>query len=138
MAEDKRPKNGSSGGSDSKDSGSGIDDLGPYYINPNENLAQGIISVKLNPSNYHLWSRTMRIALKTKRKIGFIGGSLLMPESTDPNFDIWDRSNTSVEGWIINSLEPDISESMIDNDNAYELWKDLKEKYGEADSVSIA
>ncbi|CAN1140144.1 Retrovirus-related Pol polyprotein from transposon TNT 1-94 [Linum perenne] len=27
---------------------------------------------------------------------------------------------------------------MIDNDNAYELWKDLKEKYGEADSVRIA
>ncbi|CAN1341474.1 hypothetical protein LINPERPRIM_LOCUS39179 [Linum perenne] len=27
---------------------------------------------------------------------------------------------------------------MIDNDNAYELWKDLQEKYGEADSVRIA
>ncbi|CAN1192891.1 hypothetical protein LINPERHAP2_LOCUS41754 [Linum perenne] len=44
----------------------------------------------------------------------------------------------SVVGWIINSLELDISESMIDNDNAYELWKDMKEKYGEADSVRIA
>ncbi|CAN1328001.1 hypothetical protein LINPERPRIM_LOCUS34310 [Linum perenne] len=61
-----------------------------------------------------------------------------MPEPSDIDFDAWDRSNNSVVGWIINSLEPDISESMIDNDNAYELWKDLQEKYGEADSVRIA
>ncbi|CAN1187245.1 hypothetical protein LINPERHAP2_LOCUS38617 [Linum perenne] len=80
-------KNGGSGGSDNKDSRSCIDDLGPYYINLNENLAQGVISVKLNSSNYHLRSRTMMIALKTKRKLGFIDGSLLMPEQTNPNFD---------------------------------------------------
>ncbi|CAN1256856.1 hypothetical protein LINPERPRIM_LOCUS9439 [Linum perenne] len=44
----------------------------------------------------------------------------------------------TVVAWIINSLDREISEVVIDNDSALELWKELQEKYGEADSVRIA
>ncbi|CAL1401075.1 unnamed protein product [Linum trigynum] len=90
----------------------------PYYVNPNENLAQGIISVKLDGSNYHVWSRSMRIALKTKKKLGFINGSLPMPEVTDPDYEAWDQSNTNVMGWILNSLLDSIAEAVMDNETA--------------------
>ncbi|CAN1132862.1 hypothetical protein LINPERPRIM_LOCUS30328 [Linum perenne] len=61
-----------------------------------------------------------------------------MPDETDPKFESWDQSNTTVVPWIINSLDREISEVVIDNDSALELWKELQEKYGEADSVRIA
>ncbi|CAN1274322.1 hypothetical protein LINPERPRIM_LOCUS15356 [Linum perenne] len=114
------------------------DSSSPYYVNPNENLSQGLITLKLDGTNYHLWSRSMRIALKTKKKLGFIDGTLPMPEKTNADFEAWDQSNTSVIGWIINSLTSEISELVIDNDSAYDLWKELQEKFGEADSVRIA
>ncbi|CAN0920519.1 hypothetical protein LINGRAHAP2_LOCUS32095 [Linum grandiflorum] len=61
-----------------------------------------------------------------------------MPEEDDPDFDVWDQSNNTVVAWIINSLEKEISEVVIDNDSTLELWKELQEKFGEADSVRIA
>ncbi|CAN1315366.1 Retrovirus-related Pol polyprotein from transposon TNT 1-94 [Linum perenne] len=43
-----------------------------------------------------------------------------MPDPDDPEFDAWDQSNTTVIAWIINSLDREISEVVIDNDNALE------------------
>ncbi|CAL1377766.1 unnamed protein product [Linum trigynum] len=104
----------------------------PYYINPNENLSQGIISVKLDGTNYHASSRSMRIALKTKKKLGFINDTLPMPQPTDDDYEIWDQSNTNVMGWILNSLIDPIAKAVMDNETAQDLWKDLQERYGEA------
>ncbi|CAL1353264.1 unnamed protein product [Linum trigynum] len=112
--------------------------LDPYYVNPNENLSQGIISVKLDGSNYHVWSRSMRIDLKTKKKLGFIDGSLPMPETTDPNYEAWEQSNTNVVGWILHSLLEPIAEAVMDNETAQDMWKDLRERYGETDSIRLA
>ncbi|CAL1377453.1 unnamed protein product [Linum trigynum] len=41
-------------------------------------------------------------------------------------------------GWILNSLVDSIAEAVMDNENAQDLWKDLQERYGEADSVRLA
>ncbi|CAL1383719.1 unnamed protein product [Linum trigynum] len=80
----------------------------------------------------------MRIALKTKKKLGFINGTLPMPEETDPDYEAWDQSNTNVMGWILNSLLDSIAEAVMDNETAQDLWKDLQERYGEADSIRLA
>ncbi|CAL1388385.1 unnamed protein product [Linum trigynum] len=80
----------------------------------------------------------MRIALKTKKKLGFVNGTLPMPEPTDPDYEIWDQSNTNVIGWILNSLIDPIAEAVMDNETAQDIWKDLQERYGEADSVRLA
>ncbi|CAL1377743.1 unnamed protein product [Linum trigynum] len=80
----------------------------------------------------------MRIALKTKKKLGFVNGTLPMPQPTDPDYEIWDQSNTNVMGWILNSLADPIAEAVMDNETALDLWKDLQERYGEADSVRLA
>ncbi|CAN1189995.1 Retrovirus-related Pol polyprotein from transposon TNT 1-94 [Linum perenne] len=61
-----------------------------------------------------------------------------MPDETDADYEAWDQSNNTVVGWIINSLASEISELVIDNESAYDLWKELQEKFGEADSVRIA
>ncbi|CAI0405621.1 unnamed protein product [Linum tenue] len=62
----------------------------PLYLNPNENLSQSIISEVLDGTNYSMWSRSMRLALKTKHKLGFIDGSIPAPAVTDAQFYLWD------------------------------------------------
>ncbi|CAL1390255.1 unnamed protein product [Linum trigynum] len=80
----------------------------------------------------------MRIALKTKKKLGFINGTLPMSEATHPDYKARDQSNTNVMGWILNSLVDSIAEAVMDNETAQDLWKDLQERYGEADSIRLA
>ncbi|CAL1379782.1 unnamed protein product [Linum trigynum] len=41
-------------------------------------------------------------------------------------------------GWILNSLIDPIAEAVMDNETTQDLWKDLQERYGEADSVRLA
>lgn len=48
----------------------------PLCFLPSDNPGNVIISIQLSRSeNYLIWSRAMKIALRTKRKLGFIDGS---------------------------------------------------------------
>ena len=60
--------------------------LNPYYAHPNENPGVAIVAQVLNGGNYHSWSRDMLLALKTKKKVKFVYGSLLA--LNDPNFTL--------------------------------------------------
>ncbi|XP_072066619.1 uncharacterized protein [Arachis hypogaea] len=59
------------------------------------------------------------------------------PESTDPLFEIWERCNTYVIGWINLSLSPDIRQSVTWNNLASDLWLDLKQRYYQGDRYRV-
>ena len=80
--------------------------LSPYYTHPNENPGVAIIVQVLSGGNYHSWSCAMLLALKTKKKIQFMDGSLPRPALHDPNFTLWDHCNTLVVSWVHHSLDP--------------------------------
>ncbi|PNX62979.1 hypothetical protein L195_g053274, partial [Trifolium pratense] len=63
----------------------------PYYLHPSENPSSVLISLQLNNTNYHSWSRNMKRALISKNKFKFINGKLPAPEEDDPMFDYWER-----------------------------------------------
>ena len=58
--------------------------LNPYYTHPNENPGVAIVAQVLSGGNYHSWSRAMLLALKTKKKVKFVDGSLPRPALNDP------------------------------------------------------
>ncbi|CAL1382824.1 unnamed protein product [Linum trigynum] len=109
----------------------------PFYINPNENLAQSIVPIVLDGPNYQTWSKAVKVVLKTKNKLGFIDGSIVAPNRNDNLFQIWDACNTIVLCWITNSLEKDISRSVLSHDNARALWNEHKDHYGQADAQKL-
>ncbi|KAK4718371.1 hypothetical protein R3W88_016709 [Solanum pinnatisectum] len=48
----------------------------PLHLQPSDNPGNVIISIQLKGSeNYSVWSRAMKIALRVKRKMGFIDGT---------------------------------------------------------------
>lgn len=55
------------------------DPSSPYYMHPNENPGAPLVSKLLTGDNYHAWSRSMTIGLKTKNKLEFIDGTLPKP-----------------------------------------------------------
>jgi hypothetical protein len=72
------------------------DTLNPYFLHPNENPALVLVTPLLSGNNYHSWSRSMTVALRSKNKIHFINGSLPCPPDEDRNSLAWDRCNTMV------------------------------------------
>ena len=110
----------------------------PYYLNPNENLSQSIVNTVLDGSNYQMWSRSVRFALKTKHKVGFIDGSIPPPPPASDRYPLWDACNTMVLCWIANSLHPEIRRSVLNHENALVLWQELKRRFGQANALKMA
>ena len=100
-----------------------------YYIHPNENPTVSLVSEKCNGDNYADWKRAMVLALSMKNKIAFIDGSMIKPEPTDPLFKGWERCNNMIISYLPRSVDNTIAKSVLYFSTAYEIWKDLEDRY---------
>ncbi|RVX00872.1 hypothetical protein CK203_026501 [Vitis vinifera] len=73
--------------------------------------------------------RAMILALNSKNKLGFVNGSIKAPlEETDPEgYATWSWCN-EVHSWIVNTLNPEIVNSVIYYSTTHEVWEDLHEQ----------
>ncbi|KAI9182649.1 hypothetical protein LWI28_027512 [Acer negundo] len=65
----------------------------------------------------------MTLALNSKNKLGFVNGSIKAPsEESDPEgYATWSRCKDMVHSWIVNTLSPEISDSVIYYSAAHEI-----------------
>jgi len=80
----------------------------PYYIHPSEGPNSFNITHVLTGPNYASWSRAIRMALISKNKMGFLTGAIIEPPYSDPLHTTWERCNTLIMSWLLNSLSPPI------------------------------
>ncbi|KAJ0088268.1 hypothetical protein Patl1_33184 [Pistacia atlantica] len=71
------------------------------------------IGIKLNETNYALWSQVVEMYIFGKDKLGYINGDIPQPSSTDPTFRKWRTDNAIVKGWLINSMDPSLIGNFI-------------------------
>ncbi|GAU31202.1 hypothetical protein TSUD_210590 [Trifolium subterraneum] len=115
------------------------DQSSPYFVHPSDGPSSVKVTPTLTGSNYHSWSRSMRRALHGKLKIEFIDGSIAVPtDPFDPSFRAWNRCNSLVHSWILNSVSDSIAQSLVFLENAIDVWTDLRERFAQADLVRIA
>ncbi|XP_040373173.1 uncharacterized protein LOC121052379 [Rosa chinensis] len=90
-----------------------------------------LISKQLNGDNYNSWYCAMRISLSAKNKTGFITGKIKEPnEVLNPDeHALWQRCNDMVLSWILNSLEPEISDSVLSYGIPHAIWEDLRDRF---------
>lgn len=80
------------------------DMLNPFFMHLSDNPSLALVTPHLSNSNYHSWSRSIKMALLSKNKLGFIDGTLTYPITSDNNQIAYDRCNTTVMSWIRNSI----------------------------------
>ncbi|MCI32447.1 hypothetical protein A2U01_0053661, partial [Trifolium medium] len=80
------------------------------------------IGIKLDDSNYPLWSQVVEMFISGKDKLGYINGELPQPELTDPSYRRWRTENSIVKGWLINSMEPGLVGNFIRFATAKAVW----------------
>ncbi|XP_074363002.1 uncharacterized protein LOC141703371 [Apium graveolens] len=70
-----------------------IDTNHPYFLHPSDHPGLILITITLTESDYNQWFRSMKIALSSKLKLGFVDGSYTKPVNNDILLLHWTRCN---------------------------------------------
>ncbi|PWA59973.1 hypothetical protein CTI12_AA389680 [Artemisia annua] len=122
-------------GSNTQNSSNSIHD--PLYISNSDHPGMVLTNTSFNGSNFLGWSRTIKMALGAKLKLGFITGSTPRTAITDENHHKWVRCDYMVTCWILNSMTAELTEVFLYAQSAAELWKEITERYGQSNGPLI-
>ncbi|CAL9029010.1 unnamed protein product [Prunus brigantina] len=85
--------------------------------------------VKLNGTNYSVWSQLLELHVAGKGKYGYLTGASAAPAMADSNYNKWYAENAIVKGWLIQSMEPDIMQIFLPYKTAKDVWENVKKTY---------
>ncbi|XP_024179119.1 uncharacterized protein LOC112185140 [Rosa chinensis] len=103
----------------------------PLFLHHSDHPDLILVSKKLTGDNYNSWCRAMRIFLSAKNKTRFITGAIKEPSAIKKPEEhaLWQRCNDMVLSWILNSLEPDLADSVLSCTTPRAIWEDLRERF---------
>ncbi|XP_061353180.1 uncharacterized protein LOC133297958 [Gastrolobium bilobum] len=126
------------GGAATSGSSPSVEDSGsPYFLSNGDHPGLILVTHILTGPNFNSWSRAMLLALTAKNKSIFVDGSLLRPSSDNLSFSAWNRCNSMVISWLLNSISKDIADSLMYFTNAYDAWFDLRTRFHQANGPRI-
>ncbi|KAL3360031.1 hypothetical protein AABB24_016506 [Solanum stoloniferum] len=100
------------------------------FLQHTDTPGSSLISLQLNGSeNYALWSRSFRIGLVGKSKLGFVDGRFPKSMFEPILFDQWEKCNAVVLSWIMNAVRPGLLSSVVYASDARKVWLDLRERF---------
>ncbi|KAH0653965.1 hypothetical protein KY289_031643 [Solanum tuberosum] len=110
----------------------------PLFLHTIDNSGVLLSSIQLTGAdNYSVWSRTMKIAILGRNKLGFIDGSC-RKEAYGPNLtNLWEMCNAIVLSWIMNCVSKELLGGIVYSTNATSVWKNLQERYDKVDGSRI-
>ncbi|CAO2813783.1 unnamed protein product [Amaranthus hypochondriacus] len=100
-----------------------------YYLHPSEGIGAVISPIMLKGDSYEEWSRSLRNNLRAKNKLGFIDGTIMVPDAKSPDFDRWGIVNSMLVAWIVNTLDVSVRSTVRFPDHVKSLWDDLRDGY---------
>jgi len=68
----------------------------PLLLQASDHPGMPITGVKLTGLNFQQWSRSVKIALRTRNKLGFIDGTCKKPDSSSLTYEQWIRCDSMV------------------------------------------
>ncbi|KAJ0532313.1 putative transcription factor interactor and regulator CCHC(Zn) family [Helianthus annuus] len=114
-------------------------DIGdPLFLHPSDSSSLTIVSIKLKGTeNYRVWSSAMKLALEAKNKFGFINGNCKKNTEDLVLSSQWDRCNSVVLSWLLNSVSEELYLGQVFSKLASEVWTNLKETYDKVDGSIV-
>ncbi|XP_074270194.1 uncharacterized protein LOC141593138 [Silene latifolia] len=114
-----------------------IDVNNPHYIHSTDLTGVKLVNTPFDGTNFANWRRSMLIALSAKNKIGFIDGSVTRPPATAATARNWQRCNDIVFSWLINSVSPEIGDSILYSATAQDAWEELEERFSQSNGAQL-
>ncbi|KAL2905464.1 Retrovirus-related Pol polyprotein from transposon TNT 1-94 [Bienertia sinuspersici] len=108
-----------------------LDPSSPFYLGAGDQPGNLITHVTLKGDNYLAWSRAITLSLKSRRKFGFVDGTISKPSDKKKTLD-WKTVNTMLVSWILKSIDPKIAASIPYFEEATPLWNYLAKRFCES------
>ncbi|XP_071900938.1 uncharacterized protein [Coffea arabica] len=111
--------------------------VSPYILTSNDNPGAIITQVQLKGDNYDEWALAMRTALRAKKKMGFIDGTMKQLDNDSANLEDWWTVNLMIVSWILNTIEPALRSTITRVEIAKNLWEDIQERFSIANGPQV-
>ena len=113
-----------------------IDHNHPLYIHPSETRGSFLTLIQLLGSeNYSLLSKSLKLVLLGKNKLGFLLGTCTKSMYPSSIHEQWGRCNAIVLGWIMNIVFKSIVSTVIYGSDAHTIWEDLRERFDKVNAL---
>ncbi|XP_059665945.1 uncharacterized protein LOC132311836 [Cornus florida] len=107
------------------------------YRYPVEVNVGDYVPFKLSRENYRMWSELMLRLIKRQGLLGFIDGTVPIPEGTGENNyrrEAWRRTDWLVQGWIMGTIDQkDVLSCVVvdlrDDTTAHDMWTKLEKVF---------
>ncbi|XP_074336445.1 uncharacterized protein LOC141673590 [Apium graveolens] len=103
--------------------------LNPLFLHPSNNPNSIVVDKIQGSADYRSWCRSMEINLASKRKLGFVTGTVSRPTDDEVKADMWDTCNHMVIAWITHNVSPLIKKSVMYMTSAHAIWKNLETRF---------
>ena len=105
-----------------------IDPTSPFYLGAHDRPGDFITPVRLKLDNFDTWSHAIYVALSSRRKFGFLDGTIVDCISPGTKED-WVVVHCMLVSWLMNTIDPEVKSMLSNYDNAKNLWDDLHERF---------
>ncbi|KAK4431043.1 hypothetical protein Salat_0866300 [Sesamum alatum] len=82
--------------------------MSPFYLHPSDHPGMSMCPVILKGDNYQEWQKSMRNALRAKKKLGFLDGTISKPADDDKDIEDWWSLNSMLVAWIFQTIDPSL------------------------------
>ena len=113
-----------------------IDPSSPFYLGAGDQPGNLITYVVLKGDNYLAWSRAITLSLKSRRKFGFVDGTISKPSEKKKILD-WETVNSMLVSWLLRSIDSKLASSIPYFEEAKRLWDYLEKRFCVANGLRL-
>ncbi|CAA7031059.1 unnamed protein product [Microthlaspi erraticum] len=103
--------------------------ISPYNLTAADNSGAVISHPILKTNNYDEWACGFKTALRSRKKFGFLDGTIPQPPVDSPDLEDWLTINALLVSWMKMTIDSELLTNISHRDVARDLWEHIRKQF---------